>query len=71
MNVVDMIFLKMHRSYSGGVLFTTLLSIMWWFGIHGNNREFPADREPVIGGLNDDKRKNNGRGLSAVCRKRL
>ena len=31
------LFLKMQRSYSSGLLFTTLTSIMWWFGIHGNN----------------------------------
>ncbi len=34
---VEMIFLKMHRSYSSGLLFTALADIMWWFGIHGNN----------------------------------
>ena len=37
MNVMDAVFMKMHRSYSSGLLFTTLASIMWWFGIHGNN----------------------------------
>ena len=37
MKAVDMIFIKMHRSYFSGILFTLLLSIMWWFGIHGNN----------------------------------
>ena len=37
MKVVDAIFAKMHRSYSSGLLFTVLTSIMWWFGIHGNN----------------------------------
>ncbi|MCR5356621.1 MAG: EAL domain-containing protein [Lachnospiraceae bacterium] len=37
MKVMDAIFLRMHRSYSSGLLFTTLTSIMWWFGIHGNN----------------------------------
>ncbi|MBO4900662.1 MAG: PTS sugar transporter subunit IIC/EAL domain-containing protein [Lachnospiraceae bacterium] len=37
MKAVDAIFLKMHRSYSSGLLFTSLTSIMWWFGIHGNN----------------------------------
>ncbi len=36
-NVVDALFMKMHRSYSSGLLFTTLTSVMWWFGIHGNN----------------------------------
>ena len=34
---VDMIFTMMNRSYSSGLLFTSLTSIMWWFGIHGNN----------------------------------
>ncbi len=37
MKAMDAIFLKMHRSYSSGLLFTVLISIMWWFGIHGNN----------------------------------
>lgn len=37
MNAVDAIFLKMHRSYFSGLLFIMLISIMWWFGIHGNN----------------------------------
>ena len=37
MKGVDAIFAKMHRSYSSGLLFTSLTSIMWWFGIHGNN----------------------------------
>lgn len=37
MKVVDAIFAKMHRSYASGLLFTSLTSIMWWFGIHGNN----------------------------------
>ena len=37
MKAMDMIFLKMQRSYSSGLLFTTLISGMWWFGIHGNN----------------------------------
>lgn len=37
MKAVEAIFLKMQRSYSSGLLFTTLTSIMWWFGIHGNN----------------------------------
>ncbi len=36
-NAVDALFMKMHRSYSSGLLFTTLTSVMWWFGIHGNN----------------------------------
>ncbi len=34
---VDAIFIRMHRSYSSGLLFITLISSMWWFGIHGNN----------------------------------
>ena len=37
MKFVDAIFIKMQRSYSSGLLFTSLTSIMWWFGIHGNN----------------------------------
>ncbi len=37
MNVMDALFLKMHRSYSSGLLFTFLISVMWWLGIHGNN----------------------------------
>lgn len=37
MKGVDMIFTRMNRSYSSGLLFTSLTSIMWWFGIHGNN----------------------------------
>lgn len=37
MKAVDAIFLKMHRSYSSGLLFNILISVMWWFGIHGNN----------------------------------
>ncbi len=37
MKGVDAIFAKMHRSYSSGLLFTSLTSILWWFGIHGNN----------------------------------
>lgn len=37
MKGVDAIFLRMHRSYSSGLLFIILISIMWWFGIHGNN----------------------------------
>ncbi|MCR4597067.1 MAG: PTS transporter subunit EIIC, partial [Lachnospiraceae bacterium] len=37
MKGVDAIFLKMQRSYASGLLFTSLTSIMWWFGIHGNN----------------------------------
>ena len=37
MKVMDALFLRMHRSYFSGLLFTLLISIMWWFGIHGNN----------------------------------
>nr|MCR5419392.1 EAL domain-containing protein [Lachnospiraceae bacterium] len=37
MKVMDAIFMRMHRSYFSGLLFTMLVSIMWWFGIHGNN----------------------------------
>lgn len=37
MNAMDALFAKMQRSYLSGLLFTTLTSIMWWFGIHGNN----------------------------------
>ncbi len=37
MNAVDTLFLRMQRSYSSGLLFLALISIMWWFGIHGNN----------------------------------
>ncbi len=37
MKVVDAIFLRMHRSFFSGLLFTVLISLMWWFGIHGNN----------------------------------
>ena len=37
MKVVDAAFLKMQRSYLSGLLFTVLISVMWWFGIHGNN----------------------------------
>lgn len=37
MKAVDAIFYRMHRSYSSGLLFTGLASLMWWFGIHGNN----------------------------------
>ena len=37
MKAVDAVFVRMHRSYSSGLLFTMLTSIMWWFGIHGNN----------------------------------
>ncbi len=37
MKAMDAIFLRMQRSYSSGLLFIFLISIMWWFGIHGNN----------------------------------
>ncbi|MCR5478152.1 MAG: EAL domain-containing protein [Lachnospiraceae bacterium] len=37
MRIMEMIFMRMQRSYSSGVLFILLTSIMWWFGIHGNN----------------------------------
>ncbi len=37
MKAMDALFLRMHRSYLSGLLFTILISTMWWFGIHGNN----------------------------------
>ena len=37
MKIVEGIFMRMHRSYFSGLLFLFLISIMWWFGIHGNN----------------------------------
>ncbi|MCR5790438.1 MAG: PTS transporter subunit EIIC [Lachnospiraceae bacterium] len=37
MKAMAAIFSKASRSYGSGLLFTTLISIMWWFGIHGNN----------------------------------
>ncbi|MCR5165914.1 MAG: EAL domain-containing protein [Oscillospiraceae bacterium] len=37
MKVVDSIFMSMRRSYFSGLLFILLISIMWMFGIHGNN----------------------------------
>ena len=37
MKAVDALFYRMHRSYSSGLLFLSLISGMWWFGIHGNN----------------------------------
>ncbi len=37
MKGVDALFMKMHRSYFSGLLFQLLISVMWWFGIHGNN----------------------------------
>ncbi|MBR5421847.1 MAG: PTS sugar transporter subunit IIC/EAL domain-containing protein [Lachnospiraceae bacterium] len=35
--VMELIFIRMHRSYFSGLLFIVLISIMWCFGIHGNN----------------------------------
>ncbi|MBQ4311601.1 MAG: PTS sugar transporter subunit IIC/EAL domain-containing protein, partial [Oscillospiraceae bacterium] len=37
MKAVDLIFIRMRRSYFSGLLFILLISIMWMFGIHGNN----------------------------------
>ena len=37
MKVMDIIFLRMQRSYFSGLLYIVLISFMWWFGIHGNN----------------------------------
>ena len=37
MKCMDAIFMKLHRSYFSGLLFLILISVMWWFGIHGNN----------------------------------
>ena len=37
MKATDAIFMSLHRSYLSGLLFNFLASIMWWFGIHGNN----------------------------------
>ena len=37
MKGVNILFQRTQRSYSSGLLFTTLISIMWCFGIHGNN----------------------------------
>ncbi|MBR5765714.1 MAG: PTS sugar transporter subunit IIC/EAL domain-containing protein [Lachnospiraceae bacterium] len=37
MKAMESIFMKMQRSYLSGLLFTILISTMWWFGIHGNN----------------------------------
>ncbi|MCR4596789.1 MAG: PTS transporter subunit EIIC, partial [Lachnospiraceae bacterium] len=36
MKCMDAIFMKLHRSYFSGLLFLILISVMWWFGIHGN-----------------------------------
>ena len=37
MKAVDALFLRMQRSYVSGLVFTVLISVLWWFGIHGNN----------------------------------
>ena len=37
MRAVDAVFMRMHRSYFSGLLFIVLISVMWCFGIHGNN----------------------------------
>ncbi len=37
MKAMDALFVRMHRSYFSGLLYITLISVMWWFGIHGNN----------------------------------
>ena len=37
MKATDAIFMSLHRSYLSGLLFNFLASVMWWFGIHGNN----------------------------------
>ncbi len=37
MKAVEFIFVRMQRSYFSGLLFMLLISVMWWFGIHGNN----------------------------------
>ena len=37
MKAMEAIFLRMHRSYLSGLLFIVLISVMWLFGIHGNN----------------------------------
>ncbi len=34
---LNAVFMRMHRSYFSGLLFVMLISILWWFGIHGNN----------------------------------
>ena len=34
---VGAIFMSMSRSYFSGLLFIVLISVMWFFGIHGNN----------------------------------
>ena len=37
MKAVDSIFVKMHRNYFSGLLYIAFISVMWFFGIHGNN----------------------------------
>lgn len=37
MKVLETLFMRMQRSYLSGLLFLLFISIMWWFGIHGNN----------------------------------
>ncbi|MCR4764099.1 MAG: EAL domain-containing protein [Lachnospiraceae bacterium] len=37
MKGVDAVFFSMRRSYASGLLFLFLISLMWFFGIHGNN----------------------------------
>ncbi|MBR5116338.1 MAG: PTS sugar transporter subunit IIC/EAL domain-containing protein [Lachnospiraceae bacterium] len=37
MKAMDAVFYRMQRSYASGLLFLSLISIMWFFGIHGNN----------------------------------
>ena len=37
MKVMEAVFIRMYRSYASGLLFIVLISIMWCFGIHGNN----------------------------------
>ena len=37
MKILEAVFMRMQRSYLSGLLFLLFISIMWWFGIHGNN----------------------------------
>ncbi len=37
MKAMDYVFISMQRSYFSGLLFIFIISVMWWFGIHGNN----------------------------------
>ncbi|MGX8705692.1 MAG: PTS transporter subunit EIIC, partial [bacterium] len=37
LRAVDALFMRMRRSYFSGLLFIVLISVMWCFGIHGNN----------------------------------